>query len=504
MDSNPPGSTPSPQDPQLVAKLRGLERMWVAGLIDEGTYRAKLEQLQAQIDRGGAAPAAPTPAPVLRREAPPVPPRPEAPAPPPLVVSTPPPPPPVAAPAPTPSAAERPAAVREVLPAEPAAAPAPTGPPGLRGVVVASAITLGVLLAAAVITVLVLRAHSTGTVSDLSFTPVPTRTPDAVSALSAQRIAPASLPGVVMDASDAEKLVRAYWPVREGVLSRHDTLSVRELETGAAAQWDSVGCSIGCARLSPRTLNAVNVFVPKQATYPAAFLAEVLTTEYQHSSTTMVELMIFTRPAADAPWSLALDTGYTGVDSLHEFPVPLEGGAFDDAAPQVNGVDQHALPAMLAAYLQHWIVSGSAPPGSPLRDGSFTSTQGQALHEQVLEDRANGIADTISYSPGVASDGLWTFAVKEEVTGGETGSLAMTCGVVRYAAVANPARSGANLVQGQGFSPFGTLLQPGAYRSVTELGLHQSCFVSGTGLPGIVVVGNNGSAVRATGVSARS
>jgi len=110
------------------------------------------------------------------------------------------------------------------------------------------------------------------------------------------------------------------------------------------------------------------------------------------------------------------------------------------------------------------------------------------------------VAASFSFTAGSPVDGVWSFAVRQEASA-DTGVLALTCGVVRYTMAAAPLHAGGSLVQDQGFSPFGTLLAPGSYRQVTELGLHQSCFLSGPGLQGVTVLGNNGATVRATGVS---
>ena len=474
---------PGEDDPQLVAKLRGLERMLLAGLIDEATYQVRHARLQAELaaSRGGGSAST-------------LPPVPEAPAPAPLIVSA-----PAAA-----SEHLEPVSLAAVLEPPPPAQARRIGPPGPRGVLIATAVLVGIIAGGTAAIIAATRSHSSSdTTAHATPRNLPTGTPDAATILAGLRTAAPSLPDVVMDASDAETLVRAYWPARERALADHDRLAVRELETGAAAQWDGVGCTVGCAPPSPRTIEDLNLFVPRQTAYPAAFMAEVLTTQF-HSSGHMVEIMVFNRPSKQQPWSLALDTGYTGADHLGEFPVPVEGGAFDADAPAVPGVDQPGLPRLFAAYLQHWIDHASAPANTPLGAGPFTTAVGQALHEQTLEDRARGIADTVAYTADPTTDGVWTFAVKEEQSGAETRPFAMTCGTVRYTASAVSTRSGGTLVQDQGFSPFGTLLAPGGYASVTEQGLHQNCFVSAAGVAQIIVAGNNGSAVAVSGAIAHA
>lgn len=466
---------------QLVAKLRGLERMHLAGLLSDAAYQGKLRELRAKLTEAGiplpadasaelqAAPAAAPP------EAP-------VPAPPPLVVG-----------------AEVPAPLLSTpAPAAPRAASRTPELLGTRGVLVAAIVTAAVLFIIATFAVLTTRNHSSNGAPPLAISRS-TATPDADVALAALRTASPSLPDVVMDASDAEKLVRAFWPARERALSTRDPRAVRLLETGAAAQWDAVGCTMGCAPPRPRTIQDLNVFVPRQTTYPAAFMAQVLTTEY-HSSTALVEIMVFTRASSSQPWSLAFDTAYTGSTRLGAYPASIDGGAFNADAPEVDGTAS-SLPAELAAYWQHWVDSGSAPADTRFADGSFTSVQGAAIHEARLERRADGIAENVTYTPDTAG-GVWSFAVNRE--GGLTPDFALTCGTVRYVRVATSTRNGGTLVQDLGFQPFGTLLRPGAYASVTEQGLRQSCFLTRAGSRDVDVIGVNGQTTAITAVIAHA
>jgi hypothetical protein len=360
-------------------------------------------------------------------------------------------------------------------------------------------VTAAVLFIAGTFVVLATRPHNNPTTGPAAVSHT-TATPDPDAALTALRTAAPSLPDVVMDASDADKLVRAFWPARERALSSRDALAVRRLETGAALQVDAVGCTFGCPPPRPRTIADLDVFVPRQTAYPAAFMAQVLTTEY-HSSRPLVELMVFTRASPSQPWSLAFDTMYAGNSQLTVYPDSVDGGAFDADPPAVAGIDPTTLPAQLAAYWQHWKDAGSAPAATPFADSSFTSVVGQAFHEALLERRADGIAADVTYA-GDGADGVWTFAVSPKGVG--SNQFALTCGTVKYGAVDTSTRSGGTLVQDQGFQPFGTLLRPGGYASVTEQGVHETCFLTQVGSRAITVIGSNGGTTSLTGVIAHA
>ena len=396
---------------QILAKLRGLERLLAVGMIDEPTYQAKQADLQARLDALGPAPRT-----LARHEAPPLPPPPEeVVAPPPALVVS----------APAEDAGDDPLVALGVAPA-PAVAPRAGA---RRGVLAASSVAATLVILGAVVAVLATRGHNSDNAgASTRRSPVATPSPDPDAALTALRTSGPSRHDAMMDASDAVVLVNAFWPARERALSNRDQLAVRGLETGAAAEWDVVGCNVACAPVSPRSIGDLRVYVPRQAQYPASFLAEVLTTAYQSTTVPMVELMVFTRPSGDEPWSLALDTGFPGIKHIDEYPVPVEGGAFDAAAPRIPGVDPAGLPTLLASYWQHWADTGSAPPGSAFLPGPFTDKTGQAIHETLLEDRARGVADTASFNTS-AGDPLWTFAVREAIPNGRiTDGWALTCG----------------------------------------------------------------------------
>ncbi|HEX6538775.1 MAG TPA: hypothetical protein VF155_06325, partial [Candidatus Dormibacteraeota bacterium] len=134
-----------------------------------------------------------------------------------------------------------------------------------------------------------------------------------LSALTAQP----STPGVTVDPAEAASVVRAVWPAREEALFVRDTATVTRLETGSAAAWDTIRCTFGCPPPSPRPLEELRTFVPRETTYPAAFLAEVRTTTDNHAQP-YIEIMVLSRESAHEPWRVALATGYAGIDHFNE------------------------------------------------------------------------------------------------------------------------------------------------------------------------------------------
>jgi hypothetical protein len=471
------GGTPSSPESaeQLRSKLQGLERMRLAGLVTEKQYQSTLQRLQAQLDAAPVSAATP--------------PSSDAPPPPPYA------PPAAAQPSPIPTYAPP--------PPQPWQQVAPPRTRGMRTPMIATGIAIALLAATvagiAVVTKSNAPAVPVASTATSTPAPTPTPTPDPGASLAALRNLPAAKGDFVVTPALAEQLVRGFWPVRENGLSRHNPDTIHAIENASAGEWDAIGCTLGCPPPSPRALRDVRVFVPLQKAYPATFMAQVLTTQY-HTPASLVEIMVFTRQSASQPWFLSFDTSYSGLDKLHEFPVN-DGSVSSDADPQNDPkVDRTALPGMLAAYWQHWKDTGSAPAGTRFIAGAFTTQQGQDIYATRQDDRTIGIDEHVTYSADPAHDGVWSFAVNATDDKGLVHSnYVLTCGTVRYRAVNLPLKPATAVVQ-VGLDPFGNLLAPGRYSSVTESGLHESCLLTHPGETFIEVEGLDGQQTKVFGV----
>ncbi|HEV7679247.1 MAG TPA: hypothetical protein VGQ42_11825 [Candidatus Dormibacteraeota bacterium] len=400
-----------------------------------------------------------------------------------------------AAPVPPASSPPPPAYIPPALTPPPAARPM-----GRRGMAIAAALCVALLGAATGIGLVVTRSRSTGTGHSASTaTPPPTPLPDPATALAPVRGITASTTGVIIDQPSADTFVRAFWPVRENALSHADPKAVRTLENGPAGEWDAIGCTMGCAPPAPRNIRDMHLFVPRQNAYPARFMAQVLTTEY-HTVAPLVETMIFTRQSAAATWFLSFDTSYSNVDTIDEFAHPDTSSAFDsqpaiDPAANVDG-----LPALLAAYWQHWKEQGSAPVGSDFLPGAFTTEQGQQIAATRTDMHKAGIEEHATYTASPVRDGVWSFAVNYHSPSSTIDDAVLTCGTVRYTAVSTPAPPSPAIDHRELLDGYGSLLAPGRYSSVTLSGLHQSCFLTHEAQPWILVEGSNGKQTRVVGI----
>lgn len=303
--------------------------------------------------------------------------------------------------------------------------------------------------------------------------------------------------GVTVDPAEANAVVRAVWPAREQALYQRNASTIARLETGSAAAWDVIRCTAGCPPPSPRDLIALRTFVPRQRLYPARFMAEVRTTTDDHSEP-YIEIMIFTRSDPREPWRLALDSGYAGVAAMSETPVADSSGF--DATPIPESPDPGTLPSSLAAYWQHWKDTGTPPTDNVFTPGYWTDEQGQYLYSYKQTLLQRGQVESVTYSADADADGVWTFALNEVANGKTTTGWRLSCGTVHYQATVVPLAAGSALIQSADQSEWGTLLAPGPYSQITNVGLHQSCFLIEVGYPGVGVVGGNGGLIKVAGV----
>jgi hypothetical protein len=321
--------------------------------------------------------------------------------------------------------------------------------------------------------------------------------PSVATLLTALNATPTT-PGVTIDPALAQRIVDTLWPVREIALASDDLNQLAPFETGSALQGDAAEMAAnacGCTP-PPRPLAVRDLFVPKQSTYPAWFVGEV-TTGPTTGSPADVAFMVFTRASLSAHWMLALETEYAfsgGGAWVYATPESMAGGFDLPSSPH------NELPADLGAYYEHWADTGMAPPTSPFAPGTYTTTIGET---QVKEDErfaALGEIHRVTYSVDVAQDGDWTVAANNVRTEPSYG-WALSCGTVRYEAVTTLAPGAPAILQPVDRSTWGATLAPGQYTSVTQWGLHETCFLDDlTGIP-YLVFGHDGGVIRSSGVS---
>lgn len=305
---------------------------------------------------------------------------------------------------------------------------------------------------------------------------------------------------VVISPAAARAVVQSYWPKREAAIAAGDVTRIKALESGAAGQVDGAVAEDEHAR-SPwpgsarvRTHKEVMVFVPRQTTYPATFLAEVITETYE-SREPFKEIMVFIKSSADMPWQLTLDVGGStiGVD-----PAGVDN-RFDPAPPRLAGVDPSAFPGKLASYWQACWVTGRAPigNGNDFLPGYWTTQKCNAIagSSPGRFDPTCGCIPRLSYSSNSAT-GEFSFNT-------HSGSL-LSCFAIRIDDQSR-ALPHAVLLQDDGRNHWGGKLPPGTYSEIDQTSLRQVCVFTGPQQRDLLdVLGGTDAFIKITGIPART
>ncbi len=277
------------------------------------------------------------------------------------------------------------------------------------------------------------------------------------------------LHGVVVTPSQAEQIVAAVWTLRNAAFTTSDRALMAEFETGPAFESDEVTC--GCNERLPRgPIGSESVFVPRQTSYPAVFMAEVATT---FESNPYLQFLVMGKASAHAPWLVTSDPG-------DETNAPLllpkvDGAGFDVVRPPPAAAARR-LPARLAAYWEGWTDTGHAPRGISFAPGTYTTENGETLaaQPQGSVDPDNGLQSWSNYRAG---HDTWSFGT---TTGG------VTCGVVWAQFIwSSPYGVYQNPQQNQ----WGPTVKPGVYRMDVQTDIIQPCFEEQRTQPPVVVSG---------------
>jgi hypothetical protein len=310
---------------------------------------------------------------------------------------------------------------------------------------------------------------------------VPDQTPDFIP-IAPHAPAPATTPlpavlttpsparqQVVITPTEAQQIVAADWTLRDEAFTYENKPLLPEFETGPALESDEVTC--GCTSRAPRgPIESESLFVPRQRSYPATFMAEVQTT---FQGDPYHQFLIVARDSAHNPWLVVSDPGEESTTPLDT--AKLNANGFDVSPPPPRRAAAH-LPAQLAAYWQAWTDAGQAPKGISFAPGAYTTQYGATLADQPQGSlyQHNGLEGWSVNQPG---RDLWSFGT---TTGG------LTCGVVRTQYIWT-APDG--IYQDPMQNNWGPTVAPGVYRLEAETDIEQPCFEEQAGHPPAVISG---------------
>lgn len=212
--------------------------------------------------------------------------------------------------------------------------------------------------------------------------------------------------GIVTPAQ-AQQVVRDYWRLNEQANIGSDPAAWGQIEGGLLQQADvadtDAARKLGLARLAaPRPLRRVSVYVPRQRSYPAEFVALIETVDTdqggQPTSTPLGFYDHFVRqPGAGGRW--IADFAATA-DLARPMRFALDGDGYAGSlAPQASGyvAQPAALGDVYAAYLSSGVASGT--PHGPFVAGSRTTDAVRGARAYQERMTRQGYRISLDYSP---------------------------------------------------------------------------------------------------------
>lgn len=295
---------------------------------------------------------------------------------------------------------------------------------------------------------------------------------------------------LVITPSQARSVLGAMWTLRVNALTARDPSLLQELESGAAERGDAIRVRCrSCALPAPdASYDQVQLFVPRQTTYPARFLAEVATRG--KDGTPQTEILVLVRTSDSSPWTLDLETGWVGTGSGTGF---IRARADDEGFNlPVSTATQHVAAAVrqdLADYWQRAKDDGEAPPLGSFGAGSWTTDRARHLSSYPQDGvGSNGLLG--HFTASVSSEDPiheFTYAGGPGYPGGE-----LACGALWTTSIDRAAPGRGDPYQPADRSNWGPQLPPGVYSEITTRYQWQTCFFIPTSLTGIRVLGGYG------------
>jgi hypothetical protein len=286
--------------------------------------------------------------------------------------------------------------------------------------------------------------------------------------------------GVVVTRQMAEDVVARWWPAHSLALRDADVPALTRLTGGTGRRWEVGAVACGCLESSTvRPMLRASYYVPRQTTYPARFVAEVLTA--YSAGNKGVELLVFSRSSRTAPWQVMENSFYGPMPghraALHTQDQDLvdSNGLVEPGSP-AQAARTRAAAARLAAVWQEAKVTGQIP-----RSASAFTLGGQTMDRivHVAGHRQNRVQDN-----GLLAHFHYYAKRSDPVVVVPYGpGYDLGCAPLR-STITYWGQPGRVVHQDPGLRNWGTGVPAGDYRSITLHEAWPTCFVlsrTGTG-----------------------
>jgi hypothetical protein len=271
---------------------------------------------------------------------------------------------------------------------------------------------------------------------------------------------------VVITPAQAAEVLNAFWPTHERAVVARDIAGLCRLETGAAAVYEPGAVACGCLTLaSPRALAQTSFFVPRQTTYPAHFLVEAL---HYVNAAPWTDILVFTKAGPTAAWLVAEDSGFA----------PLSGPARLGTA--VTDADGYVLPPSAqqrerARNVAHQLASlwQEAKDSGRVPTQTVFETRGQT---GIRLARIAAFPQDERQSNGIPGHARFYVDTADPLVEYNDAGFDLACQPIRET-MAYHAGFGRTISQDDAQQNWGTMLAPGRYKSLTNHGAWQTCFL---------------------------
>jgi hypothetical protein len=226
----------------------------------------------------------------------------------------------------------------------------------------------------------------------------------AVVAAGSPAIQVAPPPPEIITPAQAVQVVENAWIAARSAYAAHNPSADTLALSFSGSALDRVSALItttpqaGAVDPLSRTLDGVRVYVPRQRSYPASFLAQAhVNTSLKRALAGVYIFVNFARTSVSEPWkAIALDI-QDDVSVPHilldreGYTVPLD---LKDLA-----VAPDQLAKLYSDYLNSSLATGAAPAGSVFAAGVHTTDQASADRAYISDERGRHIRHSFAYAP---------------------------------------------------------------------------------------------------------
>lgn len=265
--------------------------------------------------------------------------------------------------------------------------------------------------------------------------------------------------GVAITPQEAGTVFMGLWSMREEAMLASSLTELKQVEDGVALASDANALTCRCIVFRAAKAQEVSVIVPRTATYPAHFVAEMAA---DGGDLGVLYVMVITRADPRSSWHVSLDSGFATQDSMVG---QLDVSGWSGDAGEPRGSDGHGF-AELAALWQRAKVTGKSGDAGGFDASSWLVSDELDVLAKYPQGKpqANGLRGNVTFVEDASVP----------IYGVEASSEDIVCGAIRETDTYTPA-PGYAISQDAERQAFGAALQPGLYRSVTETRDWQVC-----------------------------